>query len=254
MTGDVGLQNSYLLNDLKLLVPPHVAKPQNRPPYFSVDTPPFSSWKLDVKVKGDRFLKVRSPFFNGVCSADMHLGGTLAEPIALGDATINSGAVEFPFATVKVTQGYASLTTAYPYMPHLFITGSTKAYEFDIRMNVTGPVDNPKIEFTSTPGLASEQILIMLTTGELPATASALTTQQRTLRVGAFVGKSLLSRFGMAPGNEQRLSVQSSRDLTEQNTETYSAEYKVNPDWSVIGDYNKYGGVNLGLKWRFYSK
>ncbi|MDB6056393.1 MAG: hypothetical protein JWO95_237, partial [Verrucomicrobiales bacterium] len=251
--GGVTLQNSYILSDLKLLVPAHVNKPQTRPPYFSVDAKPFSEWKLDVKVRGDRFMKVRSPFFNGECSADMHLGGTLGEPVALGDATINSGQVQFPFANVKVTQGFVSLTTAHPYMPYLFVTGSTKAYDFDIRMNVTGPVSDPKIEFTSTPGLASEQILMMLTTGELPATTSALTTQQRTLRVGAFVGKSLLSRFGVT-GNDQRLTIESARDVSQQNTETYSVEYKVNPDWSVIGDYNKFGGLNVGLKWRFYSK
>ncbi|MGZ5566744.1 MAG: translocation/assembly module TamB domain-containing protein [Limisphaerales bacterium] len=253
VTGTVNLQNSYVLSDLKLLVPPHVAKPQNRPPYFSVETEPISNWKLDVKVKGDHFLKVRSPFFNGECSADLHLGGSLREPVAIGDVIINSGAVQFPFANVKVNQGYVSLTTAHPYMPYLFITGSTKAYEYDIRMNVTGPVSDPKIEFTSTPGLPSEQVLVMLTTGELPATTSALTTQQRTLRVGAFVGKNLLSRFGIT-GDDQRLTLESGRDVSEQNTETYSAEYKVNPDWSVIGDYNRFGGINLGLKWRFFSK
>ncbi len=254
VSGTVNLQNSYILNDLKLLVPPHVAKPQNRPPYFSVDTKPFADWKLDVNVKGNQFLKVRSPFFNGDCSTDMHLGGTLAEPVALGDATINTGEVQFPFANVKVIQGFITLTAAHPYMPYLFITGSTKAYDYDIRMNVTGPVDDPKIEFTSTPGLPSEQILVMLTAGELPATASALTMQQRTLRVGAFVGKNLLSRFGVAPGSEQRLTIQSGRDLSEQNTETYSIEYKVSPDWSIIGDYNRFGGLNLGLKWRFFSE
>lgn len=253
VTGGVTLQNSYILSDLKLLVPVHLNKPQTRPPYFSVEAKPFSEWKLDIKVKGDHFMKIRSPFFNGECSADMHLGGTLGEPVALGDATINSGQVQFPFANVKVNQGFVSLTTAHPYMPYVFVTGSTKAYDFDIRMNVSGPVSDPKIEFTSTPGLASEQILMMLTTGELPATTSALTTQQRTLRVGAFVGKSLLSRFGIS-GSDQRLTIESARDLSQQNSETYSVEYKVNPDWSVIGDYNKFGGLNVGLKWRFYSK
>jgi translocation and assembly module TamB len=248
------LQHSYLLSDLKLLVPPHAAKPENRPPYFSIDTKPFDVWKLDIKVKGDQFLKVRTPFFNGVCSTDMHLGGTLVNPLALGDATINSGTVEFPFANLKINQGYVTLTTAHPYMPYLFVTGSTKAYDFDIHMNVTGPVDNPNIEFTSTPALTSEQILVMLTTGELPATTSGLSMQQRTLKVGAFVGKNLLSRFGVGAGSEQRLTLESARDVTYQNTQTYSAEYKLNPDWSVTADYNQFGGLNVGAKWRFYSK
>jgi translocation and assembly module TamB len=253
VTGDVEFQNSYILNELRFLVPPRAAKPAGRPPYFSVEAEPFSAWKIDVNVKGDRFLRVRNPFFNGQGSINMHLGGTLGEPIALGDATINSGTVQFPFANVTVNQGFVTLTAAHPYMPHLFINGSTKAYDFDIRMNITGPVNDPKIEFTSTPGLPSEQILVMLTTGELPATATTLSLQQRTLRVGAFVGKSFLSRFGLG-GGDQRLILQSGRDLSQQNTETYSVEYKVSPDWSVIGDYNKFGGLNVGLKWRFYSK
>ena len=64
--GSVDLQNSYLLSDLKLLVPPHAAKPQNRPPYFSIDTKPFDVWRLDVAVKGDFALGADVFFVNGV--------------------------------------------------------------------------------------------------------------------------------------------------------------------------------------------
>ena len=51
------------------VLPERLAKPKNRPPYFSIETEPFDQWRLDVKVIGNEFLKVRSPFFTGVASA-----------------------------------------------------------------------------------------------------------------------------------------------------------------------------------------
>ncbi|HZM06756.1 MAG TPA: translocation/assembly module TamB domain-containing protein [Candidatus Saccharimonadales bacterium] len=258
LSGTATLLNSYYLSDPKLLVPGSLAAPENRPPYFSIQTLPFANWRLDLLVAGTKFLQVHSPFFNGVVSANFHLSGSLRVPLALGDVQINSGQIEFPFANLNVTQGNIYLTTASPYLPQLLITASARAYAYDLRMQASGPADQPSFEFTSTPGLSSDQILLMLTTGELPVTVNSFSTEQRASRVGVFVGKNTLSQLGLFPGGEERLTVGAGEafgELTfpDEVMETYSAEYKLGTNWSLIGEYDPFG-VNLGLKWRFYSK
>jgi translocation and assembly module TamB len=257
LTGTATLLHSYYLSDPKLLVP-NQASPDTRPPYFRIDTPPFADWRLDLSVAGTKFLQVHSPFFNGVISASFHLSGPLRQPIALGNIQINSGQIEFPFANLNVTQGNIYLTSANPYLPQLYISASARAFSYDLRVQVNGPADQPNFEFSSTPGLSSDEILLMLTTGELPVNVTSFSTEQRASRVGMFVGKNTLDQLGLFPGGEERLSVGSGEAFgelvfPEEVIETYSAEYRLTPRWSLIGEYDPFG-VSLGLKWLFYSK
>lgn len=254
VSGTAILQKSYFLSDLTLLVPPKLATPKNRPPYFSLETQPFANWQLNIDVRGNEFLRIQSTFFNGTVSADFKLGGTLEAPIAIGSAKIDSGIIQFPFGNVKVLQGEAGTTSGNPFHPQIFITGSARAYSYEIRMEVSGPADNPKIEFTSTPALASQQILLMLTTGELPPSQTGLSGQQRTGRVALFVGKTFLSRIGILKGDEERLVIHSGESLAQPDIQAYTLEYKLNDEWSIVGDYDQYGGLNVGGKWRFFSK
>jgi translocation and assembly module TamB len=258
ISGAATLGHSYYLSDPTLLVPNRLAAPAQRPPYFSVDLEPFANWRLNLEVEGAKFLAVQSPFFDGVISASLRVGGTLRDPIALGNVTIDSGQIAFPFANLKVTQGQIYLTVADPYEPHLFITASARAYTYDVRMQVTGPADKPTLDFSSTPGLPSEEILLMLTTGEMPVNAATLTTEQRAGDIGMFVGKNTLSQLGIFPGGEDRLSFGNGEAFgelafPEEVLDTYSAEYKLTRHWGLIGEYDPYG-VSLGLKWLFYAK
>lgn len=254
VSGEVTLQNSYYLSDVKLLIPSSVDKPRNRPPFFSIEREPFAGWLLDVSLKGNQFLKVRSPFFTGVVSADFRLAGTLKEPLALGHARVDSGSIQFPFASLNVLQGEVGLTAASPYLPHLLVVASSRVYNYDVRAQIAGAAERPNIEFTSTPGLASEQILLMLTTGEMPLNDSSFTAQQRAGHLAMFVGKNFLNRLGLNLGAEDRLTLRSSQSDIEPGTQAYGFEYKLSKKWSVTGDYDRFGGLNLGLQWRFYSK
>ena len=150
------------------------------------------------------------------------------------------------------------LTSADPYLPQLLVAASGRAYTYDLRMQVSGPADHPLVEFSSTPGLSSDQILGMLTTGELPINTGSFTTEQRAGRIGLFAGKNVLSQLGLFPGGEERLTVGSGEgfgELTfpEEVLQTYSAEFQMTRHWSLVGEYDPFG-VNLGLKWLFYSK
>jgi translocation and assembly module TamB len=120
-------------------------------------------------------------------------------------------------------------------------------------MEISGPADQPVVQFSAIPGLSSEEIVLMLTTGQIPRGAGVTaTTQQRAEGLALFVGKNVLSDFGLGGGD--RLTFHSGRDISESGRPTYDLEYKLTDRWSLIGEYDRFDQYNLNLKWRVYSR
>jgi translocation and assembly module TamB len=254
--GSVRLRDSLFLADLQALVPERTASARKRPPYFSVEAEPWAQWRLKVDVTGDSFLRVRTPLFRGKVSTVLTLQGTLKDPLALGQVKIDPGSsVTFPFSSLEVKQGFISLTSADPYRPHLFITAGSRRFGYDVKMEATGPVDQPVVQFSSIPGLSSEEIVLMLTAGQVPrGVGASATTQQRAQGLALFVGKNLLSDFGLGGGSQERLSIRSGEEISESGRPTYDIEYKLSDRWSVIGEYDRFDQYNLNLKYKAYSR
>jgi translocation and assembly module TamB len=254
ISGAANLRDSFLLSDITKLVPGRVARPERRPPYFTVPQEPLDEWRLDVRVRGENFMRVRSPFFQGTVSANFHVTGNLEEPMALGEAAINSGRVIFPFASLEVKQALVSLTSENPYLPHVFMMAAGRAFGFDVRMEAEGPADEPVIEFSSVPSLTSEQIVLMLTTGQIPRQDFGFSEEDRASKLAFFLGKSLWSKLNPNKPAEERLTIRSGEDVTEQGRQTYEVEYKLNERWSLVGEYDRFGDLNANLKWRVFSR
>lgn len=254
VSGMVRLRDSFYLSDLTDLVPGKVASPSRRPPYFSIEDEPFGDWRLAVRVTGDRGLRVRSTLFNGLITSNLRIQGALKEPIALGDFKIETGIVRLPFADFQVQQGLVTLSSDDPYRPRLLVSAGSKRFGYDVKMDVSGPVDAPIIQFSSTPPLSSEQLVLMVTAGELPKTGFTLSPQQRAQTAALFVGKDLLAKLGFGDSSEPRLTITSGEEMSEEGKPTYNIEYKLTDRWALEGEYDRFNAYNAGVKWRVYSK
>jgi translocation and assembly module TamB len=253
VSGTVRLRDSLFLQDVRSLLPGGAQSKARRPPYFAVDTPPLNAWVLDVNVQGERFMQLRTTVFNGVATARFHLGGTLGEPIALGDAIVDEGRVRLPFAGFDVQEGRVTLTREQPFEPQLWLVGTTRLYNYDLRMEISGPAAKPVLAFSSTPPLEHGQILLMVMAGEAPKEEVTFTDQQRAARLGTYLGQSLLASFGDSD-NADRLTITSGEKVSRQGRETYNVEYRLNKRWSVTGEYDEFDDYNVGAKWRAYVK
>jgi translocation and assembly module TamB len=255
ISGKVTLRDSLFLADVRSFLPHGGgASPTRRPPYFSIETAPLSSWLLDVNVIGVRFMRLRTPVFSGVTSAHFHLGGTLREPRAIGDATIDEGQVMMPFAVFDVKQGVVRLSVENPFEPTIFLRGVGRHYGYDLTMEINGKASAPDITFTSSPALDSEQVLLMIMTGAAPANEVSNSLTHRAVQIGAFVGQSLLGSVTGSGAHEERLSIESGEKISEQGKETYAIEYKLNDRWSLTGEYDEFDEYNAGFKWRIAPK
>jgi translocation and assembly module TamB len=101
-----------------------------------VTNEPVANWKMDLAVVGDKFLRVRTPVFSGLLSANMQLRGTLRGPVLTGDVHTDSGQIVFPFGGLEVNQGYASFSGSDPQGPMLQINASGRNYRYEIGLEV----------------------------------------------------------------------------------------------------------------------
>jgi translocation and assembly module TamB len=136
----------------------------------------------------------------------------------------------------------------------LQISAAGRNYRYEIRMEVKGPTETAAVTFSSTPPLTSEQILLMLTAGEMPDTDYTFTAGARAGRLATFLGRDLLSRYLGNEGAEERLIIRSGEDVSEEGRLTYSVEYRLSERWSVIGEYDEYNAFNTDLKWKVFAR
>jgi translocation and assembly module TamB len=254
LTGAVRLRDSLFLADVRSFVSNGTQTAARRPPYFSISNPVMANWPIDVDVTGRRFLRVRTPVFTGVASANFRLGGTLGEPRAIGDVKLDEGHVIMPFASFELQQGVVRLTEANPYEPTLFVRGTGRRFGYNLKLEVDGSAGSPNVALSSSPALDSEQVLLMVMTGAPPTDEINVSATQRVTRIGTFLGQSLLGSLGGNATSGDRLSIASGEKISRQGKETYEIEYKLSDQLTLVGEYNEFDEQNAGLKWRIFPR
>ncbi|MFA5266032.1 MAG: translocation/assembly module TamB domain-containing protein, partial [Opitutaceae bacterium] len=252
ISGTVRLRDSLFLSDVRTFLPGGTKAAARSPPYFEVTTPPFDAWTLGVDVSGGRFMRLRTPVFNGVASARFRLGGTLGDPSAVGEVVIDEGQVLMPFASFMVKQGSVRITEDNPHALALFLRGTGRRIGYDLTIEISGTTEEPSIVFTSSPALDSEQLLLMVMTGAAPSNVITYSKTRRFARLGTYLGQSLLGSFGGDASGADRLSIATGDKVSRQGRETYDIEYKLSERWKWVGEYDEFDETNIGLKWRFY--
>jgi translocation and assembly module TamB len=178
----------------------------------------------------------------------------LIAPVLTGDARLDSGRLIFPFGSLTLNQGFASFSGNDLRGPLLQINASGRNYRYELRLEVNGPADGANVVLSSTPPLASEQILLMLTAGEIPRSDYSFSNSGRAGRLGSFLGTDLLSRYlGTDPAKE-RLIFRSGESISGEGRLTYSVEYRLTDRWSIIGAYDEFNNFNADFKWKVLSR
>lgn len=256
VAGDLLLNESFFTLDLAALTAGGggggaTDESASRFPYFSINDAPMRDWLLELKVKGDEFMRIRTPVFEGIASANFDLRGTLLEPFAFGQAALNQGVILFPFATFRVQQGTVTVTRDDPYAPQLNVTATGRAYGYDITLRLSGTPDDPQLVFSSTPSLEQGDILLMVTAGRVPD--SDRSSESRLAGLGVFIGNTLLVEMGLIDPLDDSLEVLIGEDITETGRDTIKIIYRIDAVWSVVGQYDRFDAYTLDAHYLIYE-
>jgi translocation and assembly module TamB len=256
LSGTITVRDCLVLANVNLrdLLPSGRRGVSRQPPYFSVAAEPFNRWPLAVAVRARSSIRLRTTVYNGVASASFQLGGTLGEPRAVGELTVDQGQVLFPFATFAVQQGAVRLREADPFHAVISLNAVAQRRDHQLRLEVTGELPSPNVVLSSTPAMESGDVLLMVMTGQPPPgdTLASTAAGPRLAMLGAYLGRGLFQDLGF--GGEDRLEITSGEQISREGRETYEFEYKLGGRWSLQGEYDEFDSYNAGLKWRAYTE
>lgn len=98
-------------------------------------------------------------------AANLNLTGTIADPIVLGRISLTSGDVFFLSKRFQVQSGTIAFANPARTEPVLNMYVNTTVEQYSITLNLTGPVDRLRTNYTSDPSLPPADIIHLLAFG-----------------------------------------------------------------------------------------
>jgi translocation and assembly module TamB len=250
----------------------------------------LDNMKLDIAVRTSSATAVQASVAQNIqADADIRVRGTASSPGVTGRVSITEGELVFFGSTYKVNSGTISFYNPLRIEPVLNLSLGTQAKGVEVTLNVTGPVDNMKLSYSSDPPLQFQEIISLLASGKTPTSDPTLLANEPSQPPQSFqqmgesqilskaVADPLASRlervFGVSKlkidptftgGSElpqARLTLQQQvtsqltftyvTALNDPNTQIIRAEWALNPHWSAIASRDQNGIVSLNF---FYKK
>jgi len=191
------------------------------------------------------------------------VGGTGAAPLVEGTIEIRPTRVALPGSMVDVTQGRLTFRADAPGRPDVELAGQTRVRGWDVTLTATGPYDEPLLQLESTPPLASEDVLLLLLTGQPPQGARDPSQASAGAPVAVYLGQDLLARWisdtsAEGEGPLDRFEMNYAENVTTRGTTSIQVSYRLQGEIEGEGraiyldaEKDPYDAVNFGLRWRF---
>jgi translocation and assembly module TamB len=251
--------------------------------YVSRSSTFASSINLNVSLASARPVRIESHDLRLVSDIDLHLQGTLANPVVVGNIYLRSGDAIFRGNRYTLTRGEIAMTNPFRTEPVLDLQAHTRVDKYDLTLEISGPPDQVRFSYRADPPLPTADILSLLAFGYsrrleefAPETrnpvssagASALLStalsSQVTGRIQRLFGVSRIkysptsAELGTLGGPVLTVEQQLSPALTlTYETSTANSQYRViefeftvNPRMSVRGFRDQNGIFGLELKFR----
>lgn len=119
----------------------------------------------------DIFVKNRAPFLvdNDLAymeiDPDLHVKGTLDNPLVAGRAEIRNGSVNYQKRTFDITKGVIDFINPYKIEPTLDISANAEIRKWQVVLSISGTPDALNVNFSSKPTLDDNDILSLILLG-----------------------------------------------------------------------------------------
>ncbi len=145
------------------------------------------SYPLDISVSAPNRIFVRGRGLDSEFGGNLRLTGTTANILPLGAFELIRGRLDILGRRLALEE--ARITMQGSFVPFIRLRASTDAEEYRVNVDVTGPVDNPEITFSSAPDLPQEEVLSRLIFGRGLETLSPLQAARLALAVRTLAGQ-----------------------------------------------------------------
>jgi len=202
--------------------------------------------------------------------AALQVGGTAANPVITGRATLTSGEVFFRNVRYQLQRGVITFDDPNHTHPVLNLSVTTTIEQYNLTLTMRGPLDKLTTSYTSDPPLATADVINLVARGKTTqesaassqSTDSMIASQaasQLSSGVQKLAGISSLQIDPTLGGNNQnpsaRIAIQQrvtkdllfsfSTDVTQPGAEIIQGEYQINRRWSVSVSRDELGGFSI---------
>ncbi len=175
----------------------------------AVPNPLLDHMKLDIRVRTSVGMLVRSSLAENLqTDADLRVGGSASQPTIVGRVNLEEGHLLFFGNTYTVNSGSISFANPVRIEPILNLSLQTQTKGVNVVLNVTGPIDNMKLTYTSDPPLQFQEIAALLSTGSVPTSDPTLLANQPAQPAQTFGQSGESAILGQAVANPVASSLQ----------------------------------------------
>jgi translocation and assembly module TamB len=136
--------------------------------------------RLDVHIATAPELQMQTAIVRLSGDADLHMRGTAAKPVLLGRADVIEGEVYFNGTKYRLERGDVTFTNPVTTTPVLDLQASTRVRDYDITLNLNGPIDRPNLTYRSEPPLPTADIIALLAFGQTTQQSAQLQQSNQT--------------------------------------------------------------------------
>jgi translocation and assembly module TamB len=223
--------------------------------------------KLNVAVQSAGDLSAAASTISIEGTVNLRLIGTAANPVVVGRTDLTSGDIFFMSQRYELQRGIINFTNPNEIEPVVNISLTTTVEQYNLTLNITGPVDKLQTSYVSDPPLAPVDIINLIARGQTTEEAStssfgadsilaAGVASQLGTGVQKLAGISSLQIDPLLGGNNTnpsaRIALQQrvtknfvftfSTDVTQPQGEIVQGDYQLTKRWSVSAERDEYGG------------
>jgi translocation and assembly module TamB len=136
--------------------------------------------RLDVHIATAPELQMQTAIVRLSGDADLRMRGTAAKPVLLGRADVIEGEVYFSGTKYRLERGDVTFTNPVTTTPVLDLQASTHVRDYDITLNLNGPIDRPSLTYRSEPPLPTADIIALLAFGQTTQQSAQLQQSNQT--------------------------------------------------------------------------
>lgn len=238
----------------------------------------LNNLQLDLSVTGQDALVVRNNLADAVGSVTLNVRGSAEAPVIAGRVTLSRGTLNFRNNRFEITRGYVDLVPRRGADPILNIQAEAEISGYRVIAGITGPLSQPATNLRADPALPQIDVVSLILTGNLAGggeqsasalaqsglgTATSLLTETlitnpvrratdklfglNRLEIDPLIagrgGASPTARLTIGRQVTRNLSVTYSTNVTTDQNQVLSVEYRVSDRLSFVAQYQQ-GPVN----------
>lgn len=152
----------------------HITGNETPPPFSSV----FDKIRLDISLSAPNQIYVSGMGLESEWGAKFTVFGTATDPRLRGNVSLQRGTLGFAGHSFKLTSGTVRFTGGKVIDPELNLTATDDIENVTVNVDVGGRSSDPRISFSSVPGLPQDEIMSRILFGSSIANLSPLQAVQ----------------------------------------------------------------------------